>query len=177
MARTERESDNKRREEKRNGRLVGVTETSNERVDWRRLQRRNWNILGLPKTKEWPQCHTESSWQERRADLTKRKKNRAVCPEYQFTRGKRVKMGDSRTLARVRAIRARAWRGKGRLHGERGQIPRRKGRESNKRLPRTSRRKHERVSALQDDLQSLGFPPSLAKPEIGNEVGRRRASS
>ena len=31
--------------------------------------------------------------------------------------------------------------------------------------------------ALQDDLQSLGFTPSLAKPEIGKEVGRRRARS
>ena len=30
---------------------------------------------------------------------------------------------------------------------------------------------------LQDDLQSIGFTPSLAKPEIGNEVGRRRARS
>ena len=30
---------------------------------------------------------------------------------------------------------------------------------------------------LQDDLQSLGFTPSLAKPEIGKEVGRRRARS
>ena len=28
------------------------------------------------------------------------------------------------------------------------------------------------AKALQDDLQSLGFTPSLAKPEIGNEVGR-----
>ena len=42
------------------------------------------------------------------------------------------------------------------------------------------RRKHERVSgpkALQDDLQSRGFTSSLAKPEIGKEVGRRRACS
>ena len=31
------------------------------------------------------------------------------------------------------------------------------------------------AKALQDDLQSLGFTPSLAKPEIGKEVGRRRA--
>ena len=31
------------------------------------------------------------------------------------------------------------------------------------------------AKALQDDLQSLGFIPSLAKPEIGKEVGRRRA--
>ena len=61
-------------------------------------------------------------------------------------RGERVKMSESRTLARVRGIRARAWSGKGGLHGEQGQIPRRKGRASKKSLPRTSRRKHEWVS-------------------------------
>ena len=33
------------------------------------------------------------------------------------------------------------------------------------------------AKALQDDLQSLGFTPSLAKPKIGKEVGRRRARS
>ena len=33
------------------------------------------------------------------------------------------------------------------------------------------------AKALQDDLQSLGFTPSLAKPEIGKEVERRRAHS
>ena len=53
-------------EEKRNGRCVGADETSNKRAEWRRLQRKNWNILGLPKRKVWPQCHRESSWQERR---------------------------------------------------------------------------------------------------------------
>ena len=61
-------------------------------------------------------------------------------------RGERLKVGESRTLARKRGIRARASRGKGGLHGERRQIPRRKGRASKKSLPRTSRRKHERVS-------------------------------
>ena len=37
----------------------------------------------------------------------------------------------------------------------------------------------ERVDAraLQDNLQYLGFTPSLAKSEIGKEVGRRRARS
>ena len=34
------------------------------------------------------------------AALAKRKRNRAVCPEYQIMRGERVKMGESRTLAR-----------------------------------------------------------------------------
>ena len=41
-------------EEKRNGRLVGDAETSKERAEWRRLQRKNLNIVGLPKRKEWP---------------------------------------------------------------------------------------------------------------------------
>ena len=61
-------------------------------------------------------------------------------------RGERVKASESRTLARVRGIRARAWSGKGGLHGERRQISMRTGRASNKSLPRTNRRKHERVS-------------------------------
>ena len=61
-------------------------------------------------------------------------------------RGERVKMGESHTLARVRGIKARAWRGKGGLHSEGRQIPRRTGRASKKSLPRTSRRKHERVT-------------------------------
>ena len=50
-------------EKKRNGRLYDVAETSKECAEWRRLQRKNWNILGLPKRKEGPQCHRESSWQ------------------------------------------------------------------------------------------------------------------
>ena len=44
------------------------------------------------------------------AALAKRKRNRAVCPEYQIMRRKRVKVGESRTLARVR--------GSEREHGE-----------------------------------------------------------
>ena len=54
-------------EEKRNGRLVGVAKTSKERAEWRRLQPKNLSILGLLKSKEWPQCHRESSWQVRRS--------------------------------------------------------------------------------------------------------------
>ena len=62
MARIERESDRKR-----SGRLVGAAETSKERAEWRRLQRKNLNILGLLKRKEWLQRHIESSWQEPRS--------------------------------------------------------------------------------------------------------------
>ena len=52
-------------EEKKSGRLVGAAETSKERTEWRRLQRKNLSTLGLLKTKEWPQCHKVSSWQVR----------------------------------------------------------------------------------------------------------------
>ena len=79
-----------------------------------------------------------------KAALAKRK--RAVCPKHQIMRGEGVKVGESRTLARKRGIRARAWRGKGGLHRERRQIPRRKGSKTKKSLPRTSRGKQERVS-------------------------------
>ena len=64
-------------EEKRNGRLVGAAETSKERAEWRRLQRKNVSILGLPKRKEWPQCHRESNWQERRSRPCQKKKEQS----------------------------------------------------------------------------------------------------
>ena len=55
-------------------------------------------------------------------------------------------MGESRTLASERGIRAGAWYEKGGLHREGRQIPRRKERASNKSLPWKSRKKHEQVS-------------------------------
>ena len=36
------------------------------------------------------------------AAFNKRKRNRAVCPEYQIMRGERVKMGESRTIGERR---------------------------------------------------------------------------
>ena len=61
-------------------------------------------------------------------------------------REERVKMGESCTLARERGIRAGASRGKGGLHSEGRKIPRRKGRASNKSLPKRGRRRYEWVS-------------------------------
>ena len=72
--------------QKRNCRLVGAAETSKERAEWRRLQRRNLNILGLPKRKEWPQCHKESSWQERRSRPCQKEKEQSRLsrvPDYE----------------------------------------------------------------------------------------------
>ena len=127
-------------EEKRNGRLVGAAETSKERAEWRRLQRKNLNILGVLKRKEWPQCHRESSWQERRScpcQEEKEQSRQSIVPDHE--------RGESQG-GQERRIRAGAWTGNGGIHSERRKIPRRKGRASKKSLPRTSRRNHERVS-------------------------------
>ena len=97
------------------------------------------------------------------AAFAKRKRNRVVCLEYQVMRGERVKMGKSRTLARKRGIRARAWSGKGGLDREGRQIPRRTSKKS---LPRTSRRKHERVSGLKS------FPGRSAESWFHSKSGQ-----
>ena len=89
-------------EEKRNGRLVGPAETSKERAEWRRLQQKNLNILSLLKRKEWPQCHKESSWQERRTLPCQKQKEQSRLSRVPDYEGERVKMGESRTLARER---------------------------------------------------------------------------
>ena len=63
-------------EEKKNGRLVDAAETSKEHAKWRRDQQKNLNILGLPKRKEWPQHHRESSWQEHWSHLCQKEQSR-----------------------------------------------------------------------------------------------------
>ena len=123
----------------------------------------------------------ESSWQERRSRPYQKEKEQSRLSKAPDHEGERVKVGESRTLARERGIRARAWSGKGGLHREGRQIPRRTGRASNKSLPRTSRRKHKRVSGRKSfpgrPAEYSFHSKSLDKPEIGKEVGRRRAHS
>ena len=86
MARTEWQGQNESQivgEEKRSGRLVGAAETSKEHAEWRRLQQKNLSILGLPRRKEWPQCHREKAvGKNTGAALVKTKRNRAVCPKH-----------------------------------------------------------------------------------------------
>ena len=82
MARTEQNQI--KGEEKTNGRLVGASETSKERAEWRRLQRKNLNILGVLKRNEWPHCYRESSWQVRRSCPCQKEKG--TEPSVQSTR-------------------------------------------------------------------------------------------
>ena len=88
-------------EEKRNGRLVGTAATSKECAEWRRLQRKNLNILDLPKRKEWPQCDKVSSGQVRRSrPCQKEKKHSRLSRAPDHDGGERVKVGESRTSER-----------------------------------------------------------------------------
>ena len=107
MARTERESDRRRREEKwqtfwccrDQQRACRMAQASAEKLEHTR-----------PAEKERV-ASERAIGKNAGAALVKRKRNRAVCPEYQIMRGESVKVGESRTLARVRGIRARAWSG------------------------------------------------------------------
>ena len=105
-------------EEKRNGRLVGAAETSKELAEWRRLQRKNLSILGLPKIKEWPQCHRESSWQERQSRPCQKEKERSRLSKAPYHEGGESQDGREPHLPRKRGIRVRAWSEKGGLHRE-----------------------------------------------------------
>ena len=80
-------------EEKRNGRLVGAAETSKQLAEWRRLQRRNWNILGRLKRKERPQCHRESSWQVRRSRLCQKEKAQSRLSRVPDHKGGKTQVG------------------------------------------------------------------------------------
>ena len=89
-------------------------------------------------------------------------------------------MGKSRTLAKIRGIRAGAW-GKtisptlkeGAFQGGEAE----QGKRYSLREVGESMSKSVDPKAFQDDLESFGFPPSLAKSEIGKGVERQRAHS
>ena len=143
MARTERESDRRKR---KMADFMVLPRPRKSVQNGAGFSGKTGTYWGCRKGKSGLSVTERTAGKNAGAALAKRKRNRAVCLEYQIMRGERVKMGESRTLGRERRIRARAWSGKGGLHREQGQIPRRTGRASKKNLPRTSRRKHERVS-------------------------------
>ena len=98
-----------------------------------------------------------------RAAFAKRKRNKAVCPEYQIVRKERVKVSERRTLARERRRSEREY-GEERVDytvkegglqgGERGQA----------RRASLSRRKHERVSGRKNSPGKSGESWFHSKP-------------
>ena len=65
-------------------------------------------ILGQLKRKEWPRCHRESSWQVRRSRLCLKEMEQSRQSKAPDREGERVKVSESRTLARDRGIRVGA---------------------------------------------------------------------
>ena len=96
------------REEKGKGRLVGAAETSKVRAQWRRLQRKNWSILGLPKKKEWPQCHRENRWQGHRSRPCQNEKEQSRLSRVPDHEGGETQGGREPYLGERGRIRARA---------------------------------------------------------------------
>ena len=107
VARTERESDSRRREEKwqtcwccrDQQRACRMAQASAEKLE---------HTGHAKKRKSGLSATDRAVGKYAGAALAKRKRNRAVCPKYQIMRGKTVKVGESRTLARERGIRAGA---------------------------------------------------------------------
>ena len=145
MARTERESDRRRREEKwqtcwccrDQQRACRMAQASAEKLE-----------------------HTGPAEKERVASVPQREQL-PTTPEPPLSKGKETEPSVHSTRSRggreSRWVRAAPWRERGkseREHGvervdstvNEGKIPRRRGRASNKSLPRTSRREHERVN-------------------------------
>ena len=68
---------------------------------------KTWTYWACRKGKSGLSATQRAVGKNAKAALAKRKRNRVVCPEYQIM-GEKVKVGESRTLARERRIRARA---------------------------------------------------------------------
>ena len=106
MARTERESDSRSGEEKwqtcwccrDQQRACRMAQASAEKL----------GHTGPAKKERVASVTQRGVGKNAGAALAKKKTNRAVCPEHQIMSGERVKVGESRTLARKRGIRARA---------------------------------------------------------------------
>ena len=182
--RTERESD------RRNGRLVGATENSKERAEWRRLQRKNLKILSLPKRRVWPQCNRKSRWQVRQSRLFQKEKEQSNRP-IRLSRSPDRKGGESqderephlgergRSEREHEEERVHFTAKKGRFQvGKGGQARRASLGEVEGSI---SGKVNEK--SLQDNQKSLALTPSLTKSEMGDEetshkeVRRRRARS
>ena len=98
MARTEQESDRRRREEK--WQSCSCCRDQQRACRMAQASAENLSILGLLKKKEWSQCHRESSWQVRRSRRCQKEKEQSRLSRVPDHEGESVKEGESRTLAR-----------------------------------------------------------------------------
>ena len=176
VVRTERESDRRRREER-----WQTCWCCQDQQRACRMVQASAEKLGLLRRREWSWCHRESSWQVRQSRLYQKQKEQSRLSRVPNPEGKRES----------RWARGAPWQERERSEREQGE----------KRVESTvkegefqggkagqARRVFLReaegstsgwldAKALQDNQQSLGFTPSLAKPEMEKKVRRRRARS
>ena len=143
MARTERESDSRRekkwqtcwcyRDQQRACRMVQASAEKLEHTGPAEKER----VASVPQREQLARTSKPSLLKEKGTE-----------PSVQSTRSweRESQGGRAPHLDDRGGIRARAWRGKSRLHHEQREVSRSKGRASKKSLPRRGRRKHERVS-------------------------------
>ena len=127
MAKTERESDRRKREAAALLVLPRPAKSLQNRAGFSKKLEHNGSA-----EKKWPQCHKEATWYVRQSRLCQKKRYRTVCPEHQIVRWERIKVSERRTLAREMGIRAVAWGKKDGPHSEGRQVPRRTRRASKK---------------------------------------------
>ena len=123
MARTEQESNRRRREEK--WKICWCCRDQQRACRMAQVSAKKLEHTG-PDEKEWPQCHRKRAVGEY-AKPALAKRNKAVCPEYQIVKGERVKMNVNRILARKRGSeqqheeeRVDSTVNEGRVQGEKG---------------------------------------------------------
>ena len=86
MARTERESERRRKED-----LLVLPIPAESLQNGAGYSEKNLNIQGLPKRKERHQRNRESSWQVRyRVAFAKRKRYRTICPDHKIVKWEKL---------------------------------------------------------------------------------------
>ena len=130
VARTERESDRKKK-------WQTLWCCRDQQIACRMAQAsaEKFNVLGLLKSKEWPQCHRECSWQVRQSPLCQKEKEQSRLSRVPDHEGGESQGGREPHLGQKGGIIAGARRGKSGLHRERRQIPMRKAKASKKEPP------------------------------------------
>ena len=103
----------------------------------------NWDILGVPTRKEWIHRHKRAVGKYARVAFAKKKRNPAVCIDHQVVRCERVKVSESRTLARKGGFVRDHGENKGGFHSEGRQLSRRRGSSGKENFLRSGR-KHKR---------------------------------
>ena len=70
-------------------------------------------VLGLPKRKEWPQCHRESNWQERRSRPCQKEKEKSRLSRVPDREGKESQGGRERHLGEKKGNQSESMERKG----------------------------------------------------------------